>query len=83
MKEIWILVIVCIVLCLIGCAIDYFAEGAKKTTVLVSYAIILGGAMFAAWGLDNIHNTIIKSVFLGALIFSGRWLMRKYANRKS
>lgn len=84
MSQFWILALICLILCIIGAAMDiYNMPKDKRTTILWGYAIALGAGIFASWGLKHIPDTIVKSAALFPLIFFFRYLMRKYANRKS
>lgn len=85
MNPFWIKAVVVVVLVAIAAAIDIFnapQDKKSRTSLLIWYAIILGGSLLAAWGIHSIGQVVKDSIVLAALIFSARYLIRKFANRK-
>lgn len=85
MGQFWILALISLGLCLIGAAIDYTNAAQEKksqSNLLIGWGIIFGASLLAAWGINSLPVTLILGAALAGFIYTGRYLMRKFANRK-
>jgi hypothetical protein len=81
----WIIVAVGVIFSAIMLAIDYSnsqRDQKSKDVLLWGYGIIVAGVFLACWGLNAIPPVLVYSVFVLALVFFGRYLIRLAANRK-
>lgn len=85
MSQFLILALICLVLCAIGLAIDVInsaADKKSKNAIYVGYAVAFVASLLIAWAINSIPVLVIYGIFIAAVVFFARYLMRKFASRK-
>lgn len=84
-NQFWILAAVVIIVSGILLAVDYSnSQKDKKSRIALIWgaSIVAAAGLLAAWGYTSINPKLTGSAAMIALVYFGRYLTRKAANRK-